>query len=187
MILGLIPARAGSKRVHMKNMRMFCGKPLVGWTIEAALASGMLDDVVVSSDSDEILAYAGLLACRAERRPDWLSTDDASVYDLVRWFLKSERPEAIVLLQPTSPLRIADDIDDQLRCYLDGASMSVSEGSVEGNGAIYAAPAWRWRHRCFNFDNSPGVSFFSMPASRSIDVNTEDDFARAEAMMRERA
>ncbi|HEQ71110.1 MAG TPA: acylneuraminate cytidylyltransferase family protein, partial [Spirochaetia bacterium] len=117
-ILAVIPARGGSKRLPSKNILPLSGKPLVVWSIEAALQSQRVDHAVLSTDSPEIVA-----ACRSTGidtpflRPAALATDQAASMDVVRHaidFLKSERGEVydyVVLLQPTSPLRTAEDID----------------------------------------------------------------------------
>src|SRR5262245_46630071 len=75
-VLGIIPARGGSKGVPRKNLRAVGGKPLLGWAIEAALRSRYLDRVVVSSDDAEIRAAAKALGCEALERPAELARDD---------------------------------------------------------------------------------------------------------------
>lgn len=117
-ILALIPARAGSKRVPGKNIRMLGGKPLIAWTIEAALASRHVTRVIVSTDSEEIAAAA--LAHGAEvpfMRPESLAGADSTEMEFLEHALdrlsQSENyiPDLIVLLYPTSPFRRAESID----------------------------------------------------------------------------
>lgn len=114
--LGIIPARGGSRGVPRKNIRPLGGKPLLAWTIEAALASS-LDRVIVSSDDDEIINVAnGYGELAPFVRPAELATDSAEtlpvVQHAVRFVEDSHGPvDIVVLLQPTTPLRRAADID----------------------------------------------------------------------------
>ena len=132
--LAIIPARGGSKRVPGKNKRLLQGKPLVTWVIEAALNSKTLDRIVVSSDDDETLdiagEYEGVLPIR---RPAELSDDTALAIDYVRHSLaileKTEGAvfDAVVILQPSSPLTRTMDIDATVRLLEDsGADSAVS-------------------------------------------------------------
>lgn len=128
-VLGVITARGGSKGVPRKNLAEFRGVPLVQWTIEAARASECLDRVILSSDDAEIIALARRLGCEAPfvRSAD-LATDEASSVDVVLDAARrSPGYEIIVLLQPTSPLRLAADIDGTLRRMAEtGAQSAVS-------------------------------------------------------------
>ena len=116
-ILGLIPARGGSKGLPRKNIRPLLGKPLVVWTIEQALASKYLDRVVVSTDDEEITDVAKRYGAEVPfLRPKKFATYGAKGIDVVlhaiRWMEEhSEYYDLLVLLQPTSPLRTSEDID----------------------------------------------------------------------------
>jgi len=118
-ILGLIPARGGSKGLPRKNVRPLLGKPLIAWTIEQALASKHLDRVVVSTDDEEIAEISKKYGAEVPfMRPKELARDNAKGIDVVfhamDWFRKNGRDrqyDLIMLLQPTSPLRTAEDID----------------------------------------------------------------------------
>lgn len=114
-ILAIVPARAGSKRLPGKNTLKLQGKPLICWTLEAAQESQVIDLLVVSSDDEEVLAHADRLGARSLRRPASLAQDTSTTYDVLVHTLESLareglRPARIMLLQPTSPLRDADDI-----------------------------------------------------------------------------
>lgn len=114
--LGLILARGGSKRVPRKNLRLLGGKPLINWTVEAALAAHSIDRVVLSTDDAEIAAAAAAAGCDIPfMRPAELATDTATSADVVRHALAAidatARYRRLVLLQPTSPLRRPEDID----------------------------------------------------------------------------
>lgn len=114
--LGLIPARGGSKGILRKNVRQIAGKPLIAWTIEAALASPQLDAVLVSTDDDEIAEvarHAGALV--PFMRPPHLATDEApGIAPVLHALREMPEYEAVLLLQPTSPMRTPDDIEGLL-------------------------------------------------------------------------
>jgi CMP-N-acetylneuraminic acid synthetase len=114
-ILGLIPARGGSKGLPGKNVRQLAGRPLIAWTIGAARESGVLDTVVVSTDDEEISAAARAEGAEVLARPDSLASDDSPMMDAVRHAIESLAASGrtfthLMLLQPTSPLRTADDV-----------------------------------------------------------------------------
>ena len=119
--LAIIPARGGSKRLPNKNILNLNGKPLIAWTIEAALKSRYIDKIVVSSDSDKILkvarSYKNILCLK---RPYHLATDTAKTTDVVKHALENvkEKYDYIILLQPTSPLRTEKHIDEAIE-FLD--------------------------------------------------------------------
>ena len=120
-ILGIIPARAGSKGLPHKNMKLFCGKPLISWTIEAALTSKYIDKVIVSTDSLEIAKISNQYGELAPFiRPAFLSTDTAPSIDVIRHVCEyskeqySKEFDYISLLEPTSPLRETSDIDNAI-------------------------------------------------------------------------
>lgn len=133
-VLGLITARGGSKGLPRKNVLPLGGKPLIGWTIEAALKSEVIGRLVLSSDDDEIMEAAKKWGCEVPfRRPAYLSDDTASSMDVVLHAL-GQLPgyEYLVLLQPTSPLRTAADIDAAFELLKStGAPSCVSVCEVE--------------------------------------------------------
>ncbi len=140
--IGLITARGASKGIPRKNIKMLNGKPLIQWTIEAALKAFCIDRVIVSTDDDEIASIA--LKCQAEVpfiRPKEYSTDTASSIDVVLHAL-NEIPGAteVFLLQPTSPLRTYEDINAifSLR-ESTGASSAVSVTPVK------KPPEWMYK------------------------------------------
>ncbi|XOB91204.1 cytidylyltransferase domain-containing protein [Pseudomonadota bacterium 24LQ007] len=127
-ILVVIPARGGSKRLPRKNVLPLAGKPLICWTIEAALEAKLNARIMVTSDDEEILAIARQYQSQgviAYKRPDELATDTASTADVLIDAVKAEQaaghdPETLVLLQPTSPLRNAEDIRAAMDVYREG-------------------------------------------------------------------
>lgn len=134
-VLAVIIARGGSKGVVRKNVRIVGGKPMIAWSIDAANSSRFVDRVILSTDDDEIGVVARQFNCDVPfHRPPELATDSASSVDVLLHAVASidQDYEWIVLLQPTSPLRLAEDIDSALeRCTSAGAEfcVSVSESS----------------------------------------------------------
>lgn len=128
-VLGLIPARGGSKGVPRKNIRPAAGKPLIAWTVESALRSALLDRLVLSSEDPEIMEIGARLGCDVPfQRPSELARDDTPGMDPVLHAI-DQLPgyHYIVVLQPTSPLRNTDDIDRCLRlCVASSAPACVS-------------------------------------------------------------
>ena len=128
MILGLIPARGGSKGVPNKNIRMIYGKPLIVWTIERALQSQLLDEVIVSTDSEEIAAVARGSGAKVMMRPAKLATDMASTQDVMCYTLQKVPADILVLLQPTSPCRSEGLIDECIREFTENDYDSLVTG-----------------------------------------------------------
>lgn len=113
--LAVIPARGGSKGIPRKNLVDLGGKPLLHWTIEAAHRSGVIDHLVVSSDSQEILACAAEAGSGTHDRPLALAADDVHSVHVVHDVVAHEsdegrRPEIVVMLLPTSPFRRPEHI-----------------------------------------------------------------------------
>jgi CMP-N-acetylneuraminic acid synthetase len=113
-VLGIVPARGGSRRIPRKNLAEVGGKTLVRRALEAAAASGRLDPVVLSSDDPEILAEgAGVPGVLCLPRPPELATETALAIDVVRQVVaevERERFDAIALVQATSPLTAPEDV-----------------------------------------------------------------------------
>jgi CMP-N,N'-diacetyllegionaminic acid synthase len=218
-ILAVIVARGGSKGLPRKNVLPFAGLPLIGWTIKAAQESRSVDRLILSSDDPEIIAVAGRHGCETPfvRAPE-LSDDTAASIDVVLDAVdRVPGYDIVVLLQPTSPLRIAADIDgalDQMGAAGAMSCVSVTEAPshpwltfAQGpdarltpfvapppgaslrrqdlppawvlNGAVYAAEIdWLRRERVFV---RPGETLaFPMPAERSLDIDTLEDFRAGE-------
>ncbi len=125
MVLGLIPARGGSKGIPRKNVMPIAGKPLIAWTIEAALSARSIDRVVVTTDDAEIAELSRRHGADVPfLRPASLACDETPGIDPVLHALDMlPAYDMVVLLQPTSPLRSADDIDAAVA--MAGASATV--------------------------------------------------------------
>ena len=129
--LGIIPARGGSKGVPRKNIRRVAGKPLITHTIDAAKASKRLTRFVVSTDDKEIASVARSCDCEVLHRPAELAADDTPMLPVVCHALEAveadegKRFDYAVILQPTVPLRTADDIDRALELLVETGADSV--------------------------------------------------------------
>ena len=120
MKLCVIPARGGSKRIPLKNIRDFCGKPMIAWSIEAARASGCFDQVVVSTDCQEIADIARLWGADVPFfRPQFLSDDYVAttpvIAHAVQWFHhRGVKPTAVCCLYATAPFVEPSDLKNGL-------------------------------------------------------------------------
>ena len=116
-VLAVVPARQGSKGLPGKNTRMLAGKPLLGWTISAAQKSQHVDRLVLSSNDPLAIEYAESVNCEVPFvRAEEISTDETAGVDVVLdVVLRCPGFDYVVLLQPTSPLRTSDDIDNSLQ------------------------------------------------------------------------
>lgn len=213
-MLAVIPARGGSKGVPGKNIRKVGGRPMIAYSVAAARGAKHVDRVIVSTDDDSIASAATDAGAEVPfRRPHNLATDEASTVDVVVHALEQcPGHGVVVLLQPTSPLRTAADIDAAMELFVrHGADscVSVREAvetpywmfSIEKtgrlhpvaggdyinsqrqalpsayvlNGAIYiSAVPELLRRRSFLSKDTVG---YVMPMERSLDIDTETDFA----------
>ncbi len=219
-VLGLVTARGGSKRLPRKNVLLLAGKPMIAWTIDAARQSAELQRVIVSTDDEEIARVSREYGADVPFvRPTDLALDDsdhvAVVEHALDWLEEHEgvAPDYVMLLQPTSPLRTADDIDACVsiarktdapavvsvsmmspHAYRlgDGATLErVTDAGeswpplVAPNGAVYLTRVATLRaERTFVPSGTLG---HVMPGERSLDVDTDWDFALAEATLRKRS
>lgn len=124
-IVGLIPARGGSKGIPRKSHVRLGGKPLLTYTLQAAQKSKLLSRVLISTDDKKAIALAKRFGVEAPFiRPRHLATDKSRIVDVIRHtfnYLEKEEHypvDAIVLLQPTSPLRKAEHIDEAIRLFI---------------------------------------------------------------------
>ena len=220
-VLAVIPARSGSKRLPNKNTRSFAGKPLLNWAIESALESKGVDEVLVSSDSDEIIALAlKYTGVTVHKRSKAASSDQASSFDFLSEILVNYPENYVVaLLQPTSPLRMCSDIENALALHLDSHKPVVSvvrnqissywsfklgaDGELNSlfpdalnkrsqdlsqtyslNGAIYIdSGAHYLAEKTFL---SSGTLPYVMSEESSIDIDTLEEFDKAESEMHRR-
>lgn len=140
-LLGVIPARGGSKAIPRKNLAPLAGRPLIGYTIEAALASGVFSDLVVSTDDEEIAAVAREGGAQVPfARPAHLATDAAESLPVVLHALehmegkRGRAYEAVMMLQPTTPFRQAAQIVEAVRLLENDASADGVVSLIEVGG-----------------------------------------------------
>jgi len=127
-ILAIIPARGASKGIKNKNIVDISGKPLLAWTIEAALSSKYISQTFVSSDNNKILQIAGKHGASTILRPESLALDTSASEPTIEHTLQSlinENYEYIILLQPTSPLRDSSDIDNAFDLFFQKDATSL--------------------------------------------------------------
>ena len=136
-ILALIPARGGSKGIPRKNIRLFAGYPLIAWSIAAAKQSDLVTRVIVSTDDEEIAAVAHEWGAETPfLRPSELAQDkttDLPVFEhALKWLedVEGYRPDVIVQLRPTSPIRPRTMVDDAIRILLEHADADCVRGVV---------------------------------------------------------
>jgi CMP-N-acetylneuraminic acid synthetase len=141
-ILGVVTARAGSKGIPGKNTRRLAGKPLIAYTIESALASGVFDRLILSTDDEEAARIARNLGCEVPfMRPAALSADDTPHLPVMQHAVAWMRDEAgyqadwVMILMPTSPLRQARHIVEAVELALSSGADSVV--SVDAMPAHY--------------------------------------------------
>ncbi|MEA3494752.1 MAG: acylneuraminate cytidylyltransferase family protein, partial [Bacteroidota bacterium] len=130
-ILAIIPARGGSKGLKDKNIINLAGKPLIAWTIEVAQNSKYIDEIFVSTDSEKIQKTVENFGLRIPfLRPEHLSTDNSKSIDVIFHVLDYYSQTSIlfqhfILLQPTSPLRTVEDIDNAIELYFQKKAEAV--------------------------------------------------------------
>jgi len=130
MILGVTPARAGSKGVPRKNIKMIAGKPLIAWTIEAAKKSKMLDRYIVSTEDEEIADVAKHYEAEVMLRPKELATNEATTISVLQHAITVIPCDILVLLQATSPIRHTSLIDECIKEFLTKGYDSLATGFI---------------------------------------------------------
>ncbi|WP_249755669.1 cytidylyltransferase domain-containing protein [Microvenator marinus] len=141
-VVAVIPARGGSKGLPGKNVALLGGRPLIEWTIECAQLSGCCDEILVSTDDNEIARVAKGLGAQVVNRPPELSADDSLVMDAVVHTVNAiGGAEILVLLQPTSPLRAPEDI----RACVDALLKDPSVDSIATYEEASLNPWRAWR------------------------------------------
>ncbi|MGN6800170.1 MAG: acylneuraminate cytidylyltransferase family protein [Gaiellaceae bacterium] len=161
-VLGIVPARGGSKGVPRKNERLLGGRTLIERARDAASESGVIDRLVLSTDSESIAALGKTLGIDVPfMRPAHLATDESPMLGVVEHALDAlagdgYRPDAVALLQPTSPLRRADHIADAVDLLVGDATSVVS---------VTAIPPHLAPHYAMRIDGPHLVPFLSEGAA----------------------
>ena len=141
-VLAIIPARGGSKGIPRKNIKLLAGKPLIAWTIVEAKKSKYIDRLILSSEDKEIIQVAKDWGCEVPFvRPLELAKDDTPGIEPVFHAIKSlkRKYDYIVLLQPTSPMRLVDDIDGCIE-----ACVSAKAPSCVSVTEVSQHPLWMY-------------------------------------------
>jgi CMP-N-acetylneuraminic acid synthetase len=144
-VIAIIPARGGSKGLPGKNIKALCGRPLIAWSIEAGLGSQYIDEVMVTTDSEEIADIARMFGASVPFiRPPELASDIATSFDAIKHAIDfyenelSKKFDYIVLLEPTSPLREKDDIDGMIEKII---SMENQFDAIVSLGEVHEHPS----------------------------------------------
>ena len=121
-IVALVPARSGSKRVPGKNIKPLLGKPLLGYTVEAAINCNQIESVYVNSDSKHYLEIGSQFGANTYLRPPHLATDNSNIKEVVEDFLlflsnQGEYYDAIIVLFPVYPIRTSKHLINIIECY----------------------------------------------------------------------
>ena len=138
-VLGIIPARGGSKGIRYKNLALLAGRPLLDYTTEAARKSDSITRFVVSSEDEKIIRYCNSLGVETHIRPQELAMESTPTEPVILNVLqalqdRNEEPQWVFLLQPTSPLRTADDIDSAFKALIrSGADGLISVYKLAGS------------------------------------------------------
>jgi len=146
-VLAIIPARGGSKGVERKNIRMMAGKPLLEYTVMAAQQSSKIKRIVLSTDDEEIRGLGISYGLSVPfMRPRELAGDDTPMISVIQYIVNSldllegYKPDIIIILQPTSPLRTEDHIDEAVELFISKRNDSlVSVVEIPHNFSPYSA------------------------------------------------
>ncbi len=180
-VLGIITARGGSKGVPGKNLKLLAGKPLLAYTAEAARASRSLDQVILSTEDEAIAAAGRGLGCEVPfLRPAELSRDDTPHLPVIQhataWMRDHAHyaPDAVVVLQPTSPLRTAADID---------AAIALLESSgADSVLSVSEVPAHSHPSRTLRLDAAGRAVLFATGEPVRKRINRRQDLPEAWVM-----
>ena len=179
-VLAIVPARKGSKRLKLKNFRIFRGKPLFYWPLNLSEKSIYIDNIVFTTDSESMYSKAKKNFKIIDYiRPKNLAKSDSLARDVILDVLKkiSLKFDYFIYLQPTSPLRTVRDIDNSLKMIVakgGNTLVSVTENSKKPNGMIYISKTDFFEKKK-NFYNKK-IVFFKTALCRSVDIDHIKDF-----------
>lgn len=180
-LLGVITARGGSKGIPEKNVKLLAGKPLIAYTIEAAERAGVFDRVVLSTDDGAIAELARNCGCEVPFiRPADLARDDTPHLPVLQhalaWLQEHEayRPDAVMILQPTSPLRRAEDIS--------AASGTLSGSDADSLVSVSLVPSHMNPMRMLRIDREGHATLFVSGDPVRRRINRRQDMAEAWVM-----
>lgn len=172
-VLGIIPARGGSKGIPHKNMVELCGKPLIQYTFDAVCGSKMLTRCIVSTEDTMIKKYSEEQGFEVIDRPEELATDFTTTASVILYtldFLKKKEnyiPEYVMILQPTSPLRESKDIDECIDLIQKkGASSVVSVMELPHN--YLPEKLMVLKHERLFFESKDGIKYTTRQMQRTL-------------------
>lgn len=187
-IICIIPARAGSRRLPHKNRRLFCGQPIITYAIENARRTGLFDHILVSTD-DPLIAHLALEAhCTVLDRPSIYAADEVGTQTVfARALTQYNDPNVryVCGLYATTPLLEPREITGAFDILVNtGANyvVSVYDDRIEDAGGFY----WGDANAFKLFEPLADIHTVLYPIAQHIDINTEDDWARAEQLYRQR-
>lgn len=184
----IIPARGGSRRIYRKNIAMFHGKPIIAYSIETALATELFDAVIVSTDCQEIAEIAQIYGATALMRGDEYAADAIGTQEVARHAIETlaglgHTYDHACVIYATAPMMKAEDLYAGL-IMLEVDTKTNFVMSV-GDSPLQDAGQWYWGN-ADNFGTEPLISCWTVmvpiPKERVCDINTSDDWARAETM-----
>ena len=184
MRVAIIPARAGSQRIPGKNIRPFHGKPIIAYSIRAALDTRLFDHVIVSTDSEEIAEIAQ--ACEADVliRPAALADGKTGTQEVMRHHLQAIDAEQACCIYATAPmLTAADLLRGWQQIHRPGVVYSFAVGTepqLHDAGQFYWGSGWAFREGAPLWHSHSAM--VPIDPRRVCDINTEDDWIRAEVM-----
>lgn len=182
----IIPARGQSQRIPGKNIRLFHGKPILAYSIETAQKTGMFNQIIVSTDDAEIAAVATQYGALALFRSPEMSTNEVGTQAVVQYVLRSldpDRQDAACCIYATAPLMCIEDLRrgySLLRSHKSASfAFSVGTSPLQDAGQFY----WGWSQAFIRGDDlyANGV-MVPISSDRVCDINTLEDFERAEQM-----
>lgn len=198
MKIAIIPARGGSSRIPRKNIRDFHGQPIIAYSIQTALQSGLFDLVMVSTDDPEIAVVAHKHGARSTNRPPTLCRDDIGTQEVMKYELR--RLEAVIgdgpqifteacCIYPCAPMmQVADLLKgyDAVRSpnfdYAHSTKQDFTTGTLVDCGNWYWGKAITFIFGVPLATGAQNVYHVPIPPERAIDINTDADWHRAEKM-----
>jgi len=193
-VVAIVPARSGSVRLPGKNKKILVDKPMICYTIIEALKCSFIDEIIVTTDDKDIIDIVQknyvLGKIRLIKRPEYLATSTTDLVDVIDHACQGYLSNTIILLlQPTSPLRLAEDIQKAWNIFnMNNRKLSVipvfwqhpmTELKLVGSIFIsYLSTIVNTRSFIHN-----GCCIYNFPYDRSIDIDTIDDFREAERIL----
>ena len=191
--VAFIPARKGSKRLPEKNTKLLHGKPMIEYTIEAAMGCKFLHEIVICTNDTNIMNLCQKYYTDSRVviyiEPEELAQDNSKLHDVVKDTFKDYDKETVIIyLQPTSPLRTTGDINRAFALYLETNNNGIIPGYwnpfekvITLNGAVFIMTLGEIIENNAVMVENPTVYIF--PRERCVDVDTLDEFKEVERLM----